>query len=598
MAAGVSILQYALLFIAIFFILQPCQARLYSVHDDIILLDNSTIHSVIYDSPVAWIVEFYSSWCGHCQAFAPTWKKLAQVARDWQSVIQVAALDCAEERNMQTCRDFHIDEYPTIKFFNASEKDRKNLGKNFKEYTKEDKTFLNLLHTMVNVVESQTQLAHPAPNFAPCTDEYVREFEAGRSKYQTLVLIFEEPYSYIGKEIALDMMKFPEVDVRRFINKKSPLLEKYRVNMKRLPLLIKFERDGRFRELSRMKRNHAEFKKALHSYDFKVKSFPPIEAVEKAMDHFSDLHHQRLGNEKHTGSSSEVYMLDMVSSLSFMIWNEVPNKPIIKNKAYLALKNFAGLVAECFPGKSSVRMFFSKLHTRLSARLFGNKMTSDYFLGLVNRIQQPGHAYLTKKHRWHACQGSKAQYRGYPCSLWTLFHTLTVNCGSKRKANGEEDDGLKTLSYIRDYIKNFFGCTSCVKHFTDMAKNIENEVTTHDDAILWLWEGHNKANKRLHNKPSEDPAHPKIQFPSPEMCKDCHKKDGSWNRKVVLQFLKNHYGVDNIRIKPPANVPAELEDVDQEFADYFTHETNDNPDQNDDSPQAAYRKSDPFMETI
>lgn len=81
MAAGVSPLQYALLFIAIFFILQQCQARLYSVHDDIILLDNSTIHNVIYDSPVAWIVEFYSTWCGHCQAFAPTWKKVAQVVR-------------------------------------------------------------------------------------------------------------------------------------------------------------------------------------------------------------------------------------------------------------------------------------------------------------------------------------------------------------------------------------------------------------------------------------------------------------------------------------------------------------------------------------
>lgn len=176
---------------------------------------------------------------------------------------------------------------------------------------------------------------------------------------------------------------------------------------------------------------------------------------------------------------------------------------------------------------------------------------------------QRHHAYLTKKRQWHGCHGSKAQYRGYPCSLWTLFHTLTVNCGSKRKANNEEDDGLKTLSYIRDYIKNFFGCTKCVRHFTAMAKDIENEVTSHDDAILWLWEGHNKANKRLHNDASEDPVHPKIQFPSEEMCKDCRDKDGSWNRKVVLQFLKNHYGVDNIRIKPRANVPPELEDADQ-----------------------------------
>ena len=28
-------------------------------------------------SPTLWIIEFYSSWCGHCQHFAPTWKELA-----------------------------------------------------------------------------------------------------------------------------------------------------------------------------------------------------------------------------------------------------------------------------------------------------------------------------------------------------------------------------------------------------------------------------------------------------------------------------------------------------------------------------------------
>ena len=32
---------------------------------------------------------------------------------------------------------------------------------------------------------------------------------------------------------------------------------------------------------------------------------------------------------------------------------------------------------------------------------------------------------------WKACQGSNPKYRGYPCSLWTLFHTLTVNAAIK-----------------------------------------------------------------------------------------------------------------------------------------------------------------------
>jgi hypothetical protein len=33
----------------------------------------------------------------------------------WNSVIQVAAIDCAEARNMKTCENFSIQGYPTLK---------------------------------------------------------------------------------------------------------------------------------------------------------------------------------------------------------------------------------------------------------------------------------------------------------------------------------------------------------------------------------------------------------------------------------------------------------------------------------------------------
>lgn len=34
--------------------------------------------------------------------------------------------------------------------------------------------------------------------------------------------------------------------------------------------------------------------------------------------------------------------------------------------------------------------------------------------------------FLGAELRWVGCQGSRAGLRGYPCSLWTLFHVLTV----------------------------------------------------------------------------------------------------------------------------------------------------------------------------
>ena len=51
---------------------------LYKSSDKIVLLENDTISTAIYDSNFTWFVEFYSSWCGHCQSFAPHWKRLAR----------------------------------------------------------------------------------------------------------------------------------------------------------------------------------------------------------------------------------------------------------------------------------------------------------------------------------------------------------------------------------------------------------------------------------------------------------------------------------------------------------------------------------------
>jgi thiol-disulfide isomerase/thioredoxin len=42
------------------------------------LLNIDTLDKYVHNSKTAWVVEFYSSWCGHCQYYAPTWKKLAE----------------------------------------------------------------------------------------------------------------------------------------------------------------------------------------------------------------------------------------------------------------------------------------------------------------------------------------------------------------------------------------------------------------------------------------------------------------------------------------------------------------------------------------
>lgn len=51
---------------------------LYRPYDPLVQLNSSNFHSTIIGKSHAWIVEFYSSWCGHCQHFAPTWREFAR----------------------------------------------------------------------------------------------------------------------------------------------------------------------------------------------------------------------------------------------------------------------------------------------------------------------------------------------------------------------------------------------------------------------------------------------------------------------------------------------------------------------------------------
>merc|ERR1719300_1050310 len=93
---------------------------LYGPNDKIVLLNNTNFQSTICGSSTAWLVEFYSSWCGHCIHFAPTFKELAEDVYSWRGVMAVAAIDCAMEYNMPTCREYEIMGYPTIKFFSPN----------------------------------------------------------------------------------------------------------------------------------------------------------------------------------------------------------------------------------------------------------------------------------------------------------------------------------------------------------------------------------------------------------------------------------------------------------------------------------------------
>ncbi|CAD5233476.1 unnamed protein product [Bursaphelenchus xylophilus] len=90
-------------------------------HDPIVQLDETTFNDTIYGSNqterTAFMVEFYSDWCGHCRAYAPLYKSLANDVSRWRSVVRIGAINCADPLNEATCRANGVQFFPLIKYF-------------------------------------------------------------------------------------------------------------------------------------------------------------------------------------------------------------------------------------------------------------------------------------------------------------------------------------------------------------------------------------------------------------------------------------------------------------------------------------------------
>eukprot|EP00064_Thunnus_orientalis_P021700 superscaffoldBa00006764_g21867 len=54
------------------------ETRLYTEDDPLEILTSSSLKPAVTNSSSAWLVQFYSSWCGHCIQYSSTWRALAQ----------------------------------------------------------------------------------------------------------------------------------------------------------------------------------------------------------------------------------------------------------------------------------------------------------------------------------------------------------------------------------------------------------------------------------------------------------------------------------------------------------------------------------------
>uniref|UniRef100_A0A8D3B5G7 Sulfhydryl oxidase n=1 Tax=Scophthalmus maximus TaxID=52904 RepID=A0A8D3B5G7_SCOMX len=475
-------------------------ARLYTEDDPLVILSGSSLQPAVTNSSSAWLVQFYSSWCGHCIQYSSTWKTLAQDVQDWQRVIRVAVLDCAQEQNFDVCKEFSIKFYPTFKYFraHAAATDKGTI------YRGADRQIQSVRQLMVNILQNHTRLDWPdhCPPLEPYSSVELLPL-LGRRSDHFLVIIVEEPDSFVGREVILDLLQFSGVEVRRALTSDLPLLDALKITT--FPSVYLLHPNGTH--------THLHVEKCLRFFFVSfLRTLPGVQ--------------RKTGTE----AGSKVYTADLESALHYLLRVELATHNALEGEELKVFKDFVILVAKLYPvGGSVVKLMETLSDWLLSLPL--QRIPYQAILDLVDNKMRISGVFLGAELRWVGCQGSRVGLRGYPCSLWTLFHVLTVQHEATPTAlenTGLEGESAPVLQVMRRYIGTFFGCEECGRHFGRRRPTV------------WTL---------LAGSLSDDPLFPKAPWPSPALCASCHEETNGvhvWNQDNVLRFLRHHYGASNL----------------------------------------------------
>uniref|UniRef100_A0A452J4P9 Sulfhydryl oxidase n=1 Tax=Gopherus agassizii TaxID=38772 RepID=A0A452J4P9_9SAUR len=506
---------------------------LYSPGDPLVLLQVDTLESSVLNSSSAWLVEFYASWCGHCVHFAPTWRALAADIQEWSPAVNLGVLDCADIANQKMCGKFGITGFPTLKFFKAFSKNPEDGMKIFHPGDSIEK----LRQSIITNLEMHKETWPPAcPPLEPASVEEIREFfQTNNVTY--LALIFETNDSFLGREVTLDMLQYENIAVRRVLSSEEELVKKYGVTA--FPSSFLLIKNGTFSRIPVQM-------EARSFYTHFLRRLPGVTRGPYAPIRTPDMRIKTTPTPRRPADRSKVYMADLESALHYALRVEVARFSVLTGERVRALKDFVAVLAKYFPGRPFVRNFLRSVDRGLRNMRESWIPYSALELVLTNRKEGQAPAVLSNSVTWVGCQGSEPHFRGYPCSLWTLFHLLTVQATRHRRLG---TGPLEVLGAMRGYVQSFFGCRECAQHFEGMAAESMDKVRSVDEAALWLWSRHNRVNARLAGTETEDPQFPKLQWPPPELCPPCHSvvnRRHVWDKAAVLRFLKAHFSPANI----------------------------------------------------
>jgi thiol oxidase len=537
---------------------------LYSPEDPIICMEGDEVTKLTTNSENCWAVEFYSSWCGHCHNFAPTFKEIARDVAKWGGRLKIGVIDCSEGKNQNPCREYNVMGYPSVKLIHAKEEDPQH-SKAFVGGRSADEVKLAYLE----LLKTQTSPPNNWPDFNSLSfGDYLRLESSNLHK--VIVLAFSDAKSSLALELVVLFTGKDKLIVRAVID--DPVMASHMsVDTNDLPAVV-FIRNKERKVLQKPPEN----KNLVTHYEKLISELVEIEVDKRDSP---TLHTKPVsltpGHSVRQPINASVE--DILSAVGFAFHNEVPMHSMVSGPAFTALLEFVMLLEQVYSRLlPEVGVALKKVSQELHIAKPRHFITRRDWLKMIQQENSGGmQAFPTTPH-WYACKGTSPEHRGYPCGLWMLMHTATVlthpvvNQLPRTKPShlsvsyGSQD----SLRIVSAFISNFFTCEDCREHFSKMSTNIGAHVKNSADGILWLWCAHNAVNKRTAGTMSEDPGFPKVQFPTSKECPKCHwsgdgdrtpdsrcteyaltvkdDDDTNWNEHEVMFHLCMKYGHSHV----------------------------------------------------
>lgn len=597
---------------------------LYSPSDDVLRLNSTTFIPTVFhqNKNTTFMVQFYNTYCGHCQMFAPIYKELATRLKNWTSIVQIAGIDCSKDENVITCSENKIDGYPTILIFppNARVQDPNDAPMNLRslniEWTVDD-----IEESIVNYLVNLTQTRKEFPSVVealqplnisdlsefhrvypptPGYDEIINEYR----DQQDLMFVLESESSYIGRKLIIEYFRLsPRLELRRVMLTNKPLIssiltaeELSKINHDQ-PVLVRmtmnFSTESKGQVLVRGQAEtilpsssdaeredfvYSRFKSFFEHYysieleqiGMKLQEFHEA-AVKKLRNESNqlkdkqdlDLEIQHLVHDDPVGTK-RLFAIDLLKGISYMITHEIRIKGDLNPSGFSTVRNLLTILLKYLP-LSGWDMKMDKFISDLRTNLDKNRATFEK-VGITGRemsdlLELSGADEIRLRYgreKWVSCSMSDRYNKGYTCSLWLLFHSLTV--GEYSRAAPVRTRPTMVLSTMKGYITKFLGCTVCSSNFEKETESLEISLTVRNSSVLWLWDTHNRVNQRLNlENHSNQRSLSKVIFPHKDLCQSCIKTDITklemdgktltdvdWDMKSILSFLVEHYRPERV----------------------------------------------------